>query len=295
MNESMRFAIGSIIVGLLIFGIKYTAFVMTGSIAFLSDALESTLNIASAIAAAAALYMSHKPADHNHPYGHYKAEYFAAVLEGVLIVLAAIFILREAYLGFLNPPHLEASPEGLALNGIATVINASWAIALGRIGRKHRSPALVADSKHIMTDVYTSIGVFVGVALVFATGWVHFDPALAVLVAVNILWSGWKLVRESIGGLMDEAAPEGEQDALRKLISKYGEGAIEAHDLRTRHAGHVTFVDFHLVVPSQLSVQDAHEICDRIEEGIAKDMPGARVTIHVEPEHHAKHKGIVVV
>ncbi|MTI18395.1 cation transporter [Rhodobacteraceae bacterium RKSG542] len=295
MNESMRFAIGSIFIGLLVLAIKYAAYVMTGSIAFLSDALETTLNVASALAAAGALYMSQKPADQNHPYGHYKVEYFAAVFEGVLIVLAALVIMREAYFGIITPPELNASPAGVALNGLASVINAAWATMLMRIGRKHRSPALMADSKHIMTDVYTSGGVLLGVVLVFLTGWEILDPIIAALVAVNILWHGWGLVRESIGGLMDEAAPEEEQEALRQLISKHGDGALEAHDLRTRHSGHVTFVDFHLVVPGDMTVENAHKICDRIEEGIAAEMPGARVTIHVEPENHAKHSGIVVL
>ncbi|SDR27514.1 cation diffusion facilitator family transporter [Pseudovibrio sp. Tun.PSC04-5.I4] len=295
MDQSMRFALGSIIIGILVFTLKYFAFVLTGSIAFYSDALETSINIASACAAAGALYLARKPADQNHPYGHYKVEYFAAVLEGVLIVLAAILILRKVYTGLTEPYELTVSFEGIGLNFLSSVINCVWAMALMRIGRLHRSPALQADARHIMTDVYTSVGVLVGIALVWATGWQMFDPILAGIVAVNIMFSGWKLMRESVGGLMDEAAPEEEQVAIRALISEYGDGALEAHDLRTRHAGHVTFVDFHLVVPGEMSVLDAHAICDRIEEGIAAKMPGARVTIHVEPENHAKHSGIVVL
>ncbi|KZK96125.1 Ferrous-iron efflux pump FieF [Pseudovibrio sp. Ad46] len=295
MDQSMRFALGSIVIGILVFTLKYFAFALTGSIAFYSDALETSINIASASAAAGALYLARKPADQNHPYGHYKAEYFAAVLEGVLIVLAAILILRKAYMGLTEPYELEVNFQGIALNFLSSVINLFWAMALMRIGKAHRSPALQADARHIMTDVYTSLGVFVGIAAVWATGWQMFDPILAGIVAVNIMWSGWKLVRESVGGLMDEAAPEEEQEEIRALISKFGDGALEAHDLRTRHAGHVTFVDFHLVVPGEMSVLDAHAICDRIEEGIAEKMPGARVTIHVEPENHAKHSGIVVL
>ncbi|KZL21765.1 Ferrous-iron efflux pump FieF [Pseudovibrio axinellae] len=295
MDQSMRFALGSIVIGILVLALKYFAYVMTGSIAFYSDALESSINIASACAAAGALYLARKPADQNHPYGHYKVEYFAAVLEGVLIVLAAILILRKVYMGLTEPYELDFSIEGIALNFLSSVINCVWAMALMRIGKVHRSPALQADARHILTDVYTSVGVLVGIALVWATGWQMFDPILAGIVALNIMWSGWKLMRESVGGLMDEAAPEEEQIAIRALISKFGDGALEAHDLRTRHAGHVTFVDFHLVVPGEMSVLDAHAICDRIEEGIADKMPGARVTIHVEPENHAKHSGIVVL
>ncbi|GHB27878.1 cadmium transporter [Pseudovibrio japonicus] len=295
MDQSMRFALGSIIIGILVFSLKYAAFVLTGSIAFYSDALETSINIASAIAAAGALYLARKPADHNHPFGHYKAEYFAAVLEGVLIVLAAVLILRKAYMGLTEPYELEFNLQGIGMNLLSSIINCIWAMALMRVGRKHRSPALQADARHIMTDVYTSGGVLVGIAAVWVTGWQIFDPLLAAIVAVNIMWSGWKLMRESVGGLMDEAAPEEEQEELRVLISKFGEGALEAHDLRTRHAGHVTFVEFHLVVPGEMTVLDAHAICDRIEEGIGEKMPGARVTIHVEPENHAKHSGIVVL
>lgn len=295
MDQSMRFALGSIVVGIVVFALKYLAYAMTGSIAFYSDALETSINIASAVAAAGALYLARKPADQNHPFGHYKAEYFAAVLEGVLIVLAAVLILRKAYYGFIEPYELTMSFEGVGLNVASSVVNGLWAYALMRVGKRHRSPALQADARHIWTDVYTSGGVVIGMALVWATGWFLFDPLLAAIVAVNILWSGWKLMRESVGGLMDEAAPEEEQEELRTLISKYGDGALEAHDLRTRHAGHVTFVEFHLVVPGEMTVLDAHSICDRIEEGIAEKMPGARVTIHVEPEYHAKHSGIVVL
>ncbi len=295
MDQSMRFALGSIVIGIAVFVLKYFAYVLTGSIAFYSDALETSINIASACAAAGALYLARKPADQNHPYGHYKAEYFAAVLEGVLIVLAAVLILHKAYLGFTQPYALEVNVQGIGLNILSSVINCVWAIALTRIGKAHRSPALQADARHIMTDVYTSVGVVLGIIGVWATGWQMFDPILAGIVAVNIMWSGWKLMRESVGGLMDEAAPEDEQEAIRGLISKFGDGALEAHDLRTRHAGHVTFIDFHLVVPGEMSVLDAHEICDRIEEGIGEKMPGARVTIHVEPENHAKHSGIVVL
>ncbi|OKL44954.1 cation diffusion facilitator family transporter [Pseudovibrio exalbescens] len=295
MTESMRFALGSIVVGLIVLATKYAAYLYTGSIAFYSDALESIINVASAMAAAGALHLARKPADHNHPYGHTKVEYFAAVLEGVLIVLAAVTILRQAYFSLIEGPEIEFTLLGVVLNGAASIVNCVWAVALMRVGRKHRSPALVADGKHLMTDVYTSVGVIVGVGAAYVTGWMILDPLLAIVVAINILWSGWHLVRESIGGLMDEAAPEEEQELLRALISQHGDGAIEAHDLRTRHSGHVTFVDFHLVVPADMSVRDAHEICDRIEEGIGQKLPGARVTIHVEPENHAKHSGIVVL
>ena len=158
-----------------------------------------------------------------------------------------------------------------------------------------KSPALVADGKHLWTDVLTSVGVALGVLIAFATGWWLFDPLMAALVAVNILWSGSRVVKESLSGLLDEAVPETTLAQIRETISDKAHGAVEAHDLRTRHAGRVTFVEFHLVVPGDMTVFDAHEICDRIEAAIGKAVPDSRVTIHVEPEHKQKHTGIVVL
>jgi cation diffusion facilitator family transporter len=264
-------------------------------VALYSDALESTINVVAAAVALAMLRISARPADPTHPYGHHKAEYFSAVLEGVLIVLAALAILREAFLGILNPQPIEAAPLGLAINAAGGVINSVWAWFLIRNGRRWRSPALVADGHHLVTDVVTSAGVIVGVALVTITGWLVLDPAVGALVALNILWSGWVLVRSSVGGLMDEAAPAEVLDRIKTLISQHGEGAIEAHDVRTRHAGRATFIDFHLVVPGDMRVAEAHDICDRIEAALRQDVEGVIVVIHVEPEHKAKHHGILVL
>jgi cation diffusion facilitator family transporter len=217
------------------------------------------------------------------------------VLEGVMIIIAALFILREAYDGIMSPRALDAPIEGLLINAAATALNAVWAMVLVRQGRRLKSPALVADGKHLWTDVLTSVGVAVGVLIAFATGWWLFDPIMAALVAVNILWSGSRVVKESLSGLMDEAVPETTLAQIRETISDKAHGAVEAHDLRTRHAGRVTFVEFHLVVPGDMTVFDAHEICDRIEAAIGKAVPDSRVTIHVEPEHKQKHTGIVVL
>ncbi|WP_269585118.1 cation diffusion facilitator family transporter [Roseibium sp. Sym1] len=295
LSHKLRIASLSIVVGLIVLGLKTGAYLLTGSVALYSDALETTVNIASSIAALAAVWFAAKPADSNHPYGHDKVEYFAAVLVGVMIVLAALSIFREAWLGFVHGDSPVYSPPGIAMNVVAALINAAWARYLMKYGRKARSPALVADGKHLMTDVVTSAGVLAGVVLVMLTGWKVLDPALAVLVGLAVLWSGWELVKESIGGLMDEAASADVLEKIRLLIAEHGEGALEAHDLRTRIAGRSIFVDFHLVVPGSLSVKDAHDICDRIEEAISEDVPGARITIHVEPEHKAKHSGIVVL
>jgi cation diffusion facilitator family transporter len=295
MNQVVRLAIGGIVVGVLVLVLKYAAYYVTGSVALFSDAAESIVNIATAVAAFFAVRWSAVPPDANHPYGHYKAEYLSAVLEGVLIVVAALAIMRKAYLGFLSPQPLDAPTFGLAINGLATVVNGAWCFLLFRVGRRRRSPALVADAHHLLTDVVTSLGVLVGVALVAVTGWLVLDSIIAGLVALHILWWGWVLMMRSFGGLMDEAVSKDLLEKIRQAISTEAEGALEAHDLRTRHAGRVTFIEFHLVVPGTMSVADSHAICDRVEEALKADVPDAIITIHVEPEHKAKHPGGVPV
>jgi cation diffusion facilitator family transporter len=295
MNQVVRLAIGGIVVGVLVLVLKYAAYYVTGSVALFSDAAESIVNIATAVAAFFAVRWSAVPPDANHPYGHYKAEYLSAVLEGVLIVVAALAIMRKAYLGFLSPQPLDAPTFGLAINGLATVVNGAWCFLLFRVGRRRRSPALVADAHHLLTDVVTSLGVLVGVALVAVTGWLVLDSIIAGLVALHILWWGWVLMMRSFGGLMDEAVSKDLLEKIRQAISTEAEGALEAHDLRTRHAGRVTFIEFHLVVPGTMSVADSHAICDGVEEALKADVPDAIITIHVEPEHKAKHPGGVPV
>jgi cation diffusion facilitator family transporter len=295
MDKTQKLAIGSIFIGAIVLVLKYIAFEITGSIALYSDALESIINVVTAIAALLAVRLSAEPADKNHPYGHHKVEYFSAVLEGALIIVAALAILREAYGGFMNPRMIDAPALGLAVNGFASAINAVWAWLLVRQGRRLRSPALLADGRHLMTDVVTSISVIVGLLLVPLTGWLWLDSVLAAFVAVNIIWSGWALIKESIGGLMDEALPETVLTRVREVIASNAEGAIEAHDLRTRHAGRIVFVDFHLVVEGGMSVTQAHDICDRLERALKTEIGDAQITIHVEPDTKAKHAGIVVL
>jgi cation diffusion facilitator family transporter len=285
----------SVVVGLAVLGIKLLAWHLTGSVALFSDALESIVNVAASTAALIAISYSARPADANHPYGHHKAEYFSVVLEGVLIIVAAILILREAYHGFLSPRMFDAPVEGLAISVVASVINGVWSWFLIREGRRRRSPALVADGKHLFTDVVTSVGVVIGLVAAYVTGIAALDPILAAIVALNILWAGWRLIRESLGGLMDEAVPDRTLAAIRNVISTHAEGAIEAHDLRTRHAGSVTFIDFHLVVAGAMPVSEAHDICDRIEKALRAEVHDAMITIHVEPEDKAKHHGVLVL
>jgi len=295
LDQRQKLALGSIGVAAVVLALKYVAYAVTGSVALYSDALESVINVVSAGVALYAIRVSLQPADANHPYGHSKAEYFSAVLEGVLIVLAALLILREAYLAYLTPRALAAPALGLAINGAAAAVNGIWAWILISRARTLRSHALAADGRHLVADVLTSVGVIVGVGAAAATGLQELDPALAALVAMNILWSGWRVVKESLGGLMDEAAPPETLSRIRDVIAAHADGALEAHDLRTRHAGRMTFVDFHLVVPGHLTVSDAHDICDRVERALKDEMEDSVVTIHVEPEDKAKHAGIVVL
>lgn len=290
---TIRLAIGSIFIGFAVLGLKTLAYWITGSVALLSDALESTVNVATAFAALIAIRVAAKPADAAHPYGHHKAEFFSAVLEGVMIIVAALLIFREAFEGLMAPAPLDAPIEGLAVNMIATLVNGAWAWVLISRGRIQKSPALVADGKHLITDVLTSVGVALGVLLAIATGWWILDPLLAALVAVNILWSGSKIVKVSLSGLMDEAVSEQTLTSIREVIAAESAGAVEAHDLRTRHAGKATFIDFHLVVPSETTVYEAHEICDRIEHALTDLLEDASVTIHVEPLHKTKPSGAI--
>ncbi|MFC3570408.1 cation diffusion facilitator family transporter [Paracoccus sp. TOH] len=295
MSATEKIAFGSIVVGLVVLALKALAWWLTGSVALLSDALESTVNVATAVAALIAIRVAAKPADKDHPYGHHKAEFFSAVLEGVMIIVAALLILREAWHGFQNPRMLDAPWQGLLVNGLASVLNGLWCWVLIGRGRRLRSPALVADGHHLLSDVISSAGVAAGVALAVLTGWAVLDPALAALVALNILWSGWKVMTSSLSGLMDEAVAEETLEDIRATISDAATGAIEAHDLRTRHAGPRTFIDFHLVVDGQTTVDAAHDICDRVERALKQKLPGALITIHVEPEHKAKHSGVLVI
>ena len=295
MKFVVRLALGGIAVGLAVLGLKYAAYVLTGSVALYSDALESIVNVATAVTTFLAVRLSAMPPDANHPYGHHKVEYLSAVVEGVLIGIAALAILRKAYLGYLEPRPLDAPMLGLALNGLASAVNALWCFTLFRYGKRARSPALVADAKHLLTDVITSAGVLAGVALVAMTGVLVLDALIAALVALHILWWGWQLMRQSIGGLMDEAVSKEMLEKIRKAISTEAQGAIEAHDLRTRHAGRTTFIEFHLVVPGTMTVAESHAICDRVEAAVKEDLPHAVITIHVEPEEKAKLEGVPVV
>lgn len=289
----LNLAKGSIFVSVGVLALKLAAWGLTGSVALLSDALESVINVATAVAAAVALRIAARPADESHPYGHHKAEFFSAVIVGVLIVLAAILILVQAVEGLRNPVPISAPVIGLVTSVLATGANLAWGCVLITRGRALRSPALTADGHHLMADVVTSVGVIAGLGLATLTGWWLIDPLVAGAAALHVLWSGWGVMRGSFDGLMDAAAPPEVQDRLHSIIAAEGGGAVQSHDLRTRQAGQATFLDFHLVVPDETTVYDAHVICDRLEDALVAAEPGLQVTIHVEPEHESERAGAI--
>jgi cation diffusion facilitator family transporter len=295
MTSGERFALGSMFAGCLVLGLKGAAWWLTGSAALYSDALESIVNVAASLIAWIALRFAARPADANHPYGHDKAEFFAAVIEGVLIMVAALLIFNEAWVSWRQGPTLEAPLKGIAVNAVATVINAVWSVVMVAAGRRLRSPALLADGRHLMADVVTSVGIAAGVFLAVTTGQLILDPLLAAATGVYVLWSGIRMISSSVSGLMDEAPEPAVVKRIRELVANSAAGAIEAHDLRTRHAGRLTFLEFHLVVPGSMTVAAAHQICDRIEDALKAEMGHLMITIHVEPEEKAKLGGVPVL
>jgi len=278
----------SIPVALAIMALKFAAWWITSSVALYSDALESIVNVIASAIAFWAIRVSYLPADENHPFGHHKAEYFSAVVEGAMIIVAALLICREAFFALQTPHPLERPWPGLAINAVAGVANAIWALVLIRQGTIARSPALEADGRHIMTDVFTSAGVIVGLIAAVITGWRILDPLLAIVVALNILWQGWRVIGSSVQGLMDVGVDPDQTMRIRNVISANAGGAIEVHDLKTRIAGRATFIEFHLVVDAAMSVGESHRICDRIEDALKAEIQSVRVVIHVEPDDEAK-------
>ena len=286
------FATINIGVALSVMAVKYVAYAVSGSVALYSDALESIVNVFTAAAALLAIGISVKPADHDHPFGHHKAEFFSAIFEGAMIVVAALLILAKSY-SALHESKILSAPEfgveyGLYINAAAAVINGVWAAVLIGRGKSWRSPALEADGWHLVTDVITSAGVLAGLVLALLTGWHILDPLLAAAVAVNILWTGYRIALESMSRLLDQAASPEIERRIRAVIEANGGGALQAHDIRTRQAGRALFIEFHLVVPGAMTVDEAHQICDRIEDAIEKEIEGSEAVIHVEPDYKAK-------
>ncbi len=273
----------SIAAALLTLALKSAAYAVTGSVGLLSDAMESLINLVASITAFGAVWYSAKPVDTSHTYGHEKIEYFASGFEGTLILVAAFGIGWLAVSRLLTPQPLEPLGLGLALSLVAAGINGVVGWILVRAGKKHGSIVLEADGKHLLTDVWTSLGVLIGLALVAVTKLEILDPLVALVMAVNILWTGVDLIRRSFDGLMDHALPKAEQEQLRQAIEPQIGPHMTYHALRTRRAGTRRFADFHLLVPGDMSVRAAHAVGDRIEAAIMAVLPKIEITVHIEP------------
>jgi len=263
--------------------LKGLAWKLTDSVGLLSDAIESFVNLAGALMALGMLALAAKPADDDHAHGHTKAEYFSSGFEGFLILVAAAWISFEAIRRIFDPHPVQVAAIGLGVAVVATIVNFLTARILLRVGRESRSITLEADARHLFTDVWTSVGVMIGVALVWATGWLWLDPTIALLVAANILWTGWHLMRRSAAGLMDASLPGAELARIEVVLAKYREQGLQFHALRTRQAGMRAFLTLHVLVPGAWTVQQAHDWSERIEADLREAVPGAHVTTHLEP------------
>lgn len=279
-----RFAWLSVAAAIATIGLKASAYWLTGSVGLLSDALESFVNLVGALLALTMLTIAARPADEDHAYGHGKAEYFSSGVEGALILLAAVSIAVPAVQRLLAPRPIEQVGLGLALSVVASVINLVVARVLIRAGREHGSITLEANAHHLMSDVWTSAGVVLGVGAVELTGWARLDPIIALVVAGNIVRSGVRIVRASVLGLMDTALPEEEQALVRDVLEQHLDG-LEYHALRTRRAGMRRFVSFHVLVPGSWTIQHGHDLLDHIEADIREALPNATVFTHMEPLH----------
>jgi cation diffusion facilitator family transporter len=273
----------SILAALVTMGLKGAAWLSTGSVGLLSDAAESLVNLVAAVLAFLALLYAARPVDRDHTYGHEKIEFFSSGVEGGLIFIAALTICWSAIVRMIHGGEIQQLDIGLGLSFIAALINLAVAQVLLRAGRRHQSIVLEADGQHLMTDVWTSAGVLVGLGLVRLTGAEWLDPVVALLMAAHIMLTGWKLVSRSFNGLMDRALPDEEVSKLREVIAAQLESGMTFHALRTRRAGSRRFADFHLLVPGEMSVARAHELADRIEDSLRVAMENLEVQIHLEP------------
>ena len=283
-HESLtRYAWLSIAAAILTIALKSVAYAITGSVGLLSDALESVVNLVAAIMALAMLTIAARPPDADHTYGHEKAEYFSSGVEGALIVVAALSIAATALPRLFAPQPIEQAGLGLTISVLASLVNLGVALVLRRAGRRNRSITLEADSAHLMTDVWTSVGVVVAIGLVALTDWELLDPIIALAVAVNIIWSGFGLVRRSVLGLMDTALPQEQQAAVQAIQQRYMQEGLTFHALRSRQSGSRNFVSMHVLVPGTWTVQRGHEMLEQIEADIRQSIPNVTVFTHMEP------------
>ncbi|WP_341268347.1 cation diffusion facilitator family transporter [Gordonia malaquae] len=282
-GDLSKWALLSVAAAVVTISLKTYAWWITGSVGLLSDAAESVVNLVAAAGAFIALKVAARPSDDDHNFGHTKSEYFSAVVEGVMIVVAAGVILYTAVERLINPQDLEAVGIGLLISVGATVVNGLVAWKLIAVGRAYRSMSLEADGKHLLTDVWTTVGVIGGVALVGITGWPPLDSLVAMAVAVNIILVGWRLVRDSTMGLMDTVIPESERDAVDEVLDRFRGDGVDFHDVRTREAGHMRFVQMHMLVPGTWTVQQAHDLVEEVEAALHDAVDDLRPTIHLEP------------
>lgn len=278
-----RFAWVSIGAAVLTIILKTAAYFLTGSVGLLSDALESLVNLVGGLMALAMLTIAARPADEDHVYGHSKAEYFSSGVEGTLILIAALSIIATAAPRLLYPRPLEQVGLGLAVSAGASVVNLIAALILLRAGKQYNSITLEANAHHLLTDVWTSVGVLIGVGLVALTGWQRLDPIVAFIVAANIIWSGFRIVRSSVLGLMDTALPPNEQAAIVKVLDNYKDEHIQYHALRTRQSGARMFASVHILVPDKWTVLKGHGLLEKIEADIRHALPGITIFTHLEP------------
>jgi len=279
-----RYAWLSIAAAIATISLKAGAYYLTGSVGLLSDALESVVNLVAAVTALAMLAVAERPPDDDHPFGHTKAEYFASAVEGALILVAAFGIAATAIERLFHPLPLERVGLGLAISVVASTINLGTARVLERVGRRYGSITLEADARHLMTDVWTTLGVLVGVGAVQLTGWLPLDPIIALLVALNIVWAGVQLMRRAATGLMDSAIPVPERERIQQIFARFEPEGVEFHSLRTRQAGQRRFISVHVLVPGEWSVQRGHDLLEQIEREVREAMPGpTTVMTHLEP------------
>ena len=277
-----RFAWLSIAAALVTIALKTVAYLITGSVGLLSDAVESLVNLIGGVMALAMLKIAERPADEDHAYGHSKAEYFSSGVEGGLILVAALSIGVAAVLRLITPKPLEAIGHGVLVSAAAAVVNLVVALVLLRVSRKHNSITLEASAHHLLTDVWTSVGVVVAIVLVALTNWHWLDPVVALLVAANIVWTGTKIVRRSVSGLMDTALSPEDMTVVRKALQTYEQTGIQFHALRTRQSGARKFVSVHVLVPGDWTVQRGHELLERIESDVRLALPTTLVFTHLE-------------
>lgn len=282
-----RYALLSLAAAVVVLALKLLAWHVTESVGLLSDALETLTNVGGALMAVLMLRVAAMPPDEGHAFGHSKAEYFSSGFEGMLVFGAALLIVVEAIPRFAEPQPVDAASLGLAVAGVAGLLNLVVAQVLKRAGQRHDSIALSADASHLMADVWTTAGVVVGVGLSVLTGWHWLDPAVALLVAVQVLWTGWRLLRESATGLMDAAWPAEEQAILNRILDEFrqagGPGEIDFHAVRTRRSAGRRFVALHMLVPGDWTVRSSHDIAERIEQRLAEAVPHAVAFMHIEP------------